>query len=377
MNILYISHKIPYPLSDGGKLRVFNHIRHLSKKNSVVSLSFIESKYELDNISELRKYCRVETVVLSKLRSLINSFFGLFSRKPLRVWYLKDKRFGKKAKDLSRWADLIIVQALRMTQYCFYDKKIILDIVDTPSLQIRRALKHGNLIWKLIWNLELPRIRKYEKMICKIFQNIIVASKADKKALGKGVVLKNGTEISSIRRKNVDENNIVFLGNMKYQPNIDGVDYFVREIFPLIRRKVKSAKFYIIGKNPEKVRKYASKDIIVTGFVEDLNEYFSKCKVFVAPLRIGSGIQNKVLEALNNKIPVVLSSIVNKGIEGKDGKELIVADGAKDFAEKVIKVLRDKKIRESLSSNGKKFLKKNYSWYGIYEKLDDIIKSVR
>lgn len=373
MKLLYISHKMPYPLSDGGKLRVFNHIRHLSKKHEIVSLSFVRDKCELKNIDELRRYCKVEVVMLPKWMSLVNSFFGLFSNKPLRVWYLKNKKFREKARKLTKDADLVIIQALRMAQYGFDPEKSVVDIVDTPSLQIKRALKHENLFWKFIWKVELPRIERYEKFICKKFKNVLVASEDDKNTLGKGVVLKNGIEVSEIKRKDPSENNIMFLGNMEYQPNIDAVDYFIKGIFPLISKKVRDVKFHIVGKNPRKIKKYASKNVIVTGFVKDLNEYFSKCKVFSAPLRLGSGIQNKVLEALNNEIPVVTTSIVNKGIEAKEGKEMMVADNAKEFADKVIKLLKDGKFRKKLSSNGKKFLKKNYSWDKIYKELDKII----
>jgi len=375
MNILYISPKIPYPLSDGGKLRVFNHIKQLSKKHNIVSLSFIENKNELKNINELKKYCSVETVLLPKHKSLINSFFGLFSRTPLRVWYFKDSRFRKKAKKLTNAVDLVIIQALRMVQYSFEPEKTILDIVDTPSLQIKRAFKHECLIWKLIWNLELPRILKYEQILCKKFKTILVASNADKDALRKGIVFKNSTKIDSIKRKEPFGNNLMFLGNMEYLPNIDAVNYFVKEIFPLIKKEITGSHFYIVGKNSDKIKKLASKDITITGFVQDLNEYFSKCQVFVAPLRLGSGIQNKVLEALNYEIPIVTTSIVNAGVEAKEGKEILVADIAKEFASAVTLLLKDKKLRKELSINGKKFLKRNYSTKVINKEFDKIIQN--
>jgi len=373
MRILYISHKLPYPLSDGGKLRVFNHIKHLSKKHEIISLSFIKNKNELKEIDKLKKFCRVETVLLPRWKSLINSFFGLFSDEPLRVHYLKDRRFKEKAKRLSKEADLIIIQAMRMSQYGFYPEKSILDIVDTPSLQIKRALKYDNFIWKLIWSIELPRILNYEKSICKKFKKILVSSEADKMALGCGSVLKNGTEIENIKRNDPEGNNIMFLGNMGYKPNADAVKYFVNDIFPLVKRKIKDAKFYIVGKNPAKVRRYASKDIIVTGFVNDPSEYFLRCKVFAAPLRLGSGIQNKVLEALSYKVPIITTSIVNEGVEAKEGKEIIVADNAREFAEKIINLIQNKELRERLSNNGKKVIVKNYLWSKICKRLDNII----
>ncbi|MBD3248621.1 glycosyltransferase [Candidatus Woesearchaeota archaeon] len=373
MKILYISPKVPYPLSDGGKLRVFNNIKHLCKKHNVVTLSFIKDKKELKGISNLKKLASVETIVLPRYRSWINSFFGLFSKKPLRVSYFKDKNFRKKAKKLSKQADIIIIQSLRMTQYAFYPEKTIVDIVDTPSLQIKRALRKESFIWKLIWKIELPRIIRFEKKIAKKFKKIVFASKADENAMCNGVVLKNSTSIDNIDRKDPNKNNIMFLGNMEYPPNIDAVNYFVNKIFPLIKKEIRDAKFYIVGKNPKKI-KFKKKDIVITGFVPNLNEYFSRCKVFAAPLRIGSGIQNKVLEALNYEIPIVTTSIVNAGVEAKEDKEILIANNAEEFAEHTIRLLKDSKLRKRLSSEGKKFLKKNYSEEKINKELDKIIK---
>lgn len=375
MRILYISHKVPYPLSDGGKLRVFNQIKHLSKKQTITSLSFIEKEDELNGIGELKKYCSVETVLLPRYRSLINSFFGLFSREPLRVWYYKNREFSKKALLLAKSCDLVNIQSPEMMQYAFEPDKTILDAVDTPSLQIERAIKYDAPLWKLIWAIELPRMKKYEQDVCKKIKTVLAASKADKNALGKGIVLKNGTIISKVNRKNPSGNNIIFLGNMEYKPNVDAVSYFVKDIFPLVKQKVADAKFYVVGKSPENIKKYSGEDVVITGFADDLNEFFSKCKVFVAPLRLGSGIQNKVLEALNYEIPVVATSLVNEGLEAKNGKEILIANKPDEFANKVVKLLQDQKLRKRLSSNGKKLLRKNYSWDKINGRLDKIIKN--
>lgn len=377
MRILYISPKMPYPLSDGGRLRSFNHIKFLSKKHKIISLSFIQSEKELNGIEELEKYCDVKTVLLPKHKSLINSFLGIFSKNPLRVCYEKSRKFSKKAKQLSKKSDLVIIQAPRMAEYAFDKEKTIIDVVDVPSLQIRRAIKQESFIWKIIWLFELPRMSRYEKKIRKKFQKIIVASKDDLSVLGKGIVLKNGTDINNKVLKFEKENNIMFLGNMNYKPNIDAVSFFVEKIFPLIKKEVSDAKFYVVGKNESKVKKYQNEDVIITGFVEDLGSYFSKCKVFTAPMRLGSGIQNKVLEALNYEVPVVTTPIVNKGVEAENKKEILIADNADQIAKEIIILLKDKKMRDKISSAGKKFLKKNYSWSIINKKLSKIIKDFK
>ena len=389
MKILYISPKIPYPLYDGGKLRAFNQIKHLSKTYEIKSLSFIESTIELEKIDELKKYCSVETIKWSKYRAVINCFFGVFLKKSLRVSLLKNKKFRKKAIQLTKESDYVIIQSLRMTQYCFNPDKTIVDMVDTPSLLTKRTLNQinkVNIISRIFWAIELSNIKKFETMIRRKIKTILVSSKDDLKALGNGIILKHGVIIKDIKRIDPPENNLMFLGNLEYPPNIDAVIYFTDKIFPLIKSKIKDVKIYIVGiipkkkkiysykKIPKKLIKYNHKDIIFTDYVENLDEYFSKCKVFVAPLRMGSGLQFKILDALNYEIPIVTTSIVNQGIEAEVNKEILIANNSEEFANRVIKLLKNEGLRKKLSTNGKKFLEKNYAWDNILKQLDEILE---
>jgi len=214
MKILYISPKIPYPLYDGGKLRAFNQIKHLSKTFEIKSLSFIDSTIELEKIDELKKYCSVETIKWSKYRALLNCFFGMFIKKPLRVSLFKNKKFRKKAFKLTKESDFVIIQTLRMTQYCFKPDKTIVDIVDTPSLLTKRTLKQTSLISRIFWTLELSNIKRFEKWLCRIVNTILVSSKDDLKALGKGILLKHGTPIKNFERIDPPGNNLMILGNL-------------------------------------------------------------------------------------------------------------------------------------------------------------------
>jgi len=375
MKILYITHRLPYPLYKGGKLRAFHHIKYLSKKHDVISLSFIYDKKQLKYINKLKKYCSVVTVLLPKLRPYLNCFIGIFMNRPLRVSFLRNKEFRRKALNLTRNVDLVIIQTLRMSQYCFNPDKTIIDLVDTPSLWIKRAIQYANLFWKMVWLLEFPSIYFYEKKIHKKFDKVLVSSKMDKRAFGNAIVLKIGIKIKNITRKDPQNNNLLFVGNMGYHPNIDAMNYFIKKILPIIKREINNVKLYIIGINPKKILRFERrKDVIITGFVKNLDEYFLKCSVFVAPLRMGCGFQIKILEALNYGIPVVTTSIANQGIEAKHKNSIFLADNPLDFAKYVIKLLKDKKLRNKISSNGKEIVRKNYSWNKICTQLEKILE---
>ena len=386
MKILYISPKIPYPLYDGGKLRAFNQIKHLSKTFEIKSLSFIDSTIELEKINELKKYCSIETIKWSKYRALLNCFFGMFLKQPLRVSLFKNKKFRKKAFKLTKESDFVIIQTLRMTQYCFKPDKTIVDIVDTPSLLTKRILKQTRLISRIFWTLELSNIKRFEKWLCKRVNTILVSSKDDLKSLGKGILVKHGTSIKNFERIDPPGNNLMFLGNLEYPPNIDAVLYFINQIFPLVKTTIEDAKFYVVGIIPKKMKLYSykkipkkyknqvDKGIIFTNYVKNLEDYFSKCKVFVAPLRMGSGLQFKILDALNYEIPIVTTSIVNQGIEAEENKEILIANSSEEFAKYVIKLLKSEELRKKLSTNGKKFLEKNYTWDNVLKQLDKILE---
>lgn len=387
MKVLYISPKIPYPLNDGGKLRAFNQIKHLSKNFEVTSLSFIESSKDLRKIEELKKICSVKTIKWKKYKALLNAFIGLFVLRPIRASLFYDADFKNKALKLTKKSDLIIIQTLRMSQYCFNSHKTILDLVDTPSLLTERIRIYANLLSKLFWTMELKLTKKYEKRAYNKFQTILASSKADINAFGKGFVVKHGTDIKNFNRLDPPMNNIMFLGNLKYPPNVDAVLFFIKKVLPLIKNQIKDVKFYVVGlipsrnmiynfkKIPKNLIKKKINSIKFTGYVKNIDEYFSKCRVFVAPLRMGSGLQFKIIDALNYEIPIVTTPIVNQGIEAEEGKEIIIAKSKKEFAQKILELLKDKELRKRIAMKGKEFLQKNYSWDNVLRQLDKIIEN--
>ncbi len=138
-----------------------------------------------------------------------------------------------------------------------------------------------------------------------------------------------------------------------------------------------AAKLTIVGNGPpEEIRSIGQKDkdVIVTGFVEDIKPYYLKASVFVAPLFVGGGLIQKILDALAAGIPVVTTSIGNEGIDAVPDKEILIADDAEEFANKVILLLKDKGISQSISENGKAFVQNKFAWDGVIQKLEDEYK---
>ena len=190
------------------------------------------------------------------------------------------------------------------------------------------------------------------------------------------IVVPNGVNLEYFQPNNdysYNTKKIVFLGAMDYYANVDGVIYFHDKIFPIIKKEIPDIKFYIVGSSPTKaVQKLASKDVIVTGFVDDVREYLKDACVCTVSLRIARGIQNKILEAMASGIPVVTSPICNDGIAAVDGENILVGKTPQDFARHVIDILSKQDLRDKFARNGRKFVEENYSWETNLNRLEKL-----
>jgi glycosyltransferase involved in cell wall biosynthesis len=174
-----------------------------------------------------------------------------------------------------------------------------------------------------------------------------------------------------------DPPQIVFLGSMDWEPNIDAVIYFCREIFPRVRAAVPNAKFQIVGRNPHSpVRQLASDYVEVTGTVPSVVGYLRDATVVVVPLRIGGGTRLKIFEAMAMGKAVVSTSIGAEGLGIKDGQDLILADEAPSFAEATIRILRDGAFRRQYEQAAAK-LAARYDWSNIVEQFAAVLDHTR
>ena len=193
-------------------------------------------------------------------------------------------------------------------------------------------------------------------------------------------ILPNGVDIRTFKKEvdvSVEHKLVLFTGNMNYAPNVDAVKYFVRDIFPLILSKHPDARFLIAGQNPTKqVQELAGSNIIITGFVENMALQYQQASLVVAPLRIGAGTQNKVLEAMAMEKPVVCTHIGFKGLGIKSGQGVILAHDAKDFADWVNRLLDDENMANDVSLLGKKHVLKYFDWDVISKTLEIYFENI-
>jgi glycosyltransferase involved in cell wall biosynthesis len=307
---------------------------------------------------------------------------------------------------------LIHAQLFRMGQYVIKTEGIakVLDLCDSLALNLSRRAELDCTPKRFLVKLEEKRVRRYEVEIMKAFDSGTVVAHFDRDYLlnqdnslnlsvvPMGVDLKyfqplkvnNDSNREDVTEKQnmtltVQEDfaddrskNLLFTGTMNYFPNSDAVIYFCNNVFPLIQKRYPDATFYIVGNHPtEQIRRLADqKGVVVTGYVPDIRPYFEKASVFVAPLRAGSGIQTKNLEAMAMGIPIVTTSIGAMGLEAETDTELLIADTPETFAERVIYLIENPDIRQNLANAGRKRVEASYDWQVLVNRLEQVYDQI-
>jgi glycosyltransferase involved in cell wall biosynthesis len=167
---------------------------------------------------------------------------------------------------------------------------------------------------------------------------------------------------------------------MDWLPNEDAVLYFCREILPLIWQRNNKVKFYIVGKGPTKaIQSLGEKDarIVVTGRVDDVRPLMAKAKVFVVPIRVGGGTRLKILEAMSMKKAVVSTTLGAEGIKYSQGKDILIADQPQDFADHVVRLLKDQVAASNMGEAARSLVCRTYDWHIVGEKLNQIYHEVK
>jgi len=397
--LLMISYRFPWPEEKGGyNLRILNFAKLLKKEYDLSLLTLVENKKEEINVKNLKEEKIFKEIIYfhhSKAKEYKNAFLGLFSKFPLQVHYYY-------SKDLMSWLqknyqnyNFLYFSTLRTAIYNYQLKTknqfpAVIDLIDSISLNYSEAKKWSkNLFWQLIYKIEIPRLKNFEKKIIESnkFKKILISSEFDKNYLLSNInqsvfnvaVIPNGVkeELIQYSHSNLEEDIISFFGKMDTQPNQDAAIFFAKEIFPAICKnfQFRNLKFYIIGADPTKKIKNLEKEnenIKVTGYLKNPYDILEKSKIIVSPLRFGAGIQNKVLEAMALGKTVVSSKVSIRGVSGAEpGKhfELIDSFSPRLWKEKIIELLLDQKKREKIGKEAKKFIEENYRWEKIGGKL--------
>lgn len=391
MKLLFVEPTLPYPPLTGSALITLNHIRHLSIRHTVDLISFRNRKRP-DSLGDLPHLCHhIELVDRPpRWRVLLNMLVRIFSDPHpyiSRIWSPKmaeavDRRLAEETYDV------VLFQLVQSAQFRpdWYQGPTIWNLEDPLALKIQRMLStdpwysrplHRNLVNRLI---------SYDTTQGPRFGRVTFVNKEDA-ADYKAIVNHARTDwiphgIDDVPCHLPEEiprqrGMIVITGNMFHMPNVDGVEFFCRKIFPLICEREPSANLWLVGARPvRRVKKWARNSRIkVTGYVPDVRVYLRRAMVSACPVRLKIGTQTKILEALACATPVVTTSAGNHGIGASSGEHLYVADDPSEFAGRVVELLRGEKWQE-LSQKGRQFVQDNFTWSQSALKLERILEQL-
>jgi len=384
MKLLFTANRFPYPPYRGDKLKIYHLAKRLSQRHELHLVTFLQDKSDLRYLPELQKiFKEVHLVPLPKWRSYINVLTGFLFKEPFQVRYFHSAKMEAKIAELivTHDYDAVHVQHLRMAPYWAYfnDVPRILDLPDAYSLYWKRRILSSKGIFRLFNTIEQKRVFRYEDVLNR-YDLSLVCSREDQaylreeKHIGNVALLPNGVDTQTFSSQGHDyrlDKIILFTGNMDYAPNVDAVQYFVLDIFPLIRKEMPDVQFVIAGQRPvKKVQELAGDGVTVTGFVKDLSGMYGQAAIVVAPLRFGAGTQNKVLEAMAMGVPIVSRNIGFNGLNISSGEGVILALETEVFALECIALLQSAALRESVGSAGKEVIRNNFDWDVVTRRLE-------
>lgn len=401
MNILVLTPLIPYPPHDGDKLRLYHFLTHLKKRGHKIDLFCLTRvKDDLRYAEDLKPFCRtLYTEHLTNWDLFFNLIGGLLIGQSLNVSSHFSPRMREALKTYwqtpeGRKIDVVLAHRLRMAPAAFEGnpgKPVVLEMTDcltayAEQLKEHRVSRFSRRLaarWDY-WFLKREEVEWTERA----FQSVVI-SEPDAQVLreegapqDKITVIPNGVEVKRVGKAKRTEIYpakrpvVCFVGNMGYAANEDGALWFLKKVWPKVKREIPQAVFAAVGGQPrEALRKFHNDDdILVTGWVPQVEPYLIHADVSVAPLRVAAGMQNKIAQALSLGVPVVATpgAVGWMPPRGRDG--VIVAEGDDLFAQEVVRILRRPSSAKAAAKKGQRFILRNYKWASSGKKLEQILE---
>ncbi len=380
MKLLFLTTQYPYPPTSGGVIKSWRLLKAFSEHYEVGLISALrgnvpQKQEELKEKINLTEIISNDNVIE---RSPLNFIKSIFRKKTLNEFRACKPELELSIKEIIHKYDVIFVDHYEVFQYIpkEFKGKIILHEHNAEYINwLRFAELERNPIKKILVKFEANRIKKAEQACCKR-ADLIFAAPNDLNYLK--MLVQEPKKFQSTYHLGNDEmlsypqlefdsshKSLLFVGTLTWEANLDGLIWFIEKIWPHITIRDENIKFYIVGSNPPAALINATKNIsnvVLTGFVDNLETYFRKSRVFVVPLRFGSGMKVKVLDAMYRGIPCVTTPIGAEGLEARHKHELLITDKPSEYANYVLSLLEDQNEWEQLSCRSRNLARLQYTW---------------
>jgi sugar transferase (PEP-CTERM/EpsH1 system associated) len=398
MEILLMLRQPLFPADTGGKVRSLNIFSRLAKRASIDAVSFADPLAEAEGISSMRRMFRNYIAVpwdeaaKGSLRFYLEVLANQMSPLPYTLAKCNRPEFRNAVQALTSRSSYDVVlcdflhTALPLLPISRRPKVIFEHNVEF-QLRKRRWELEGHWLRGWILDNEWRKTRRAEAKVCRSFDHVVCVSSEDAQTLRSefGIdslsVLPTGVDTDYFRPSGAgsQKGRMSFVGSMDWEPNEDGVVWFLEEVYPRIRRDMPEAEFYIVGRNPSaRLRRIAAANpgAVVTGGVADVRPYLAASEVVVVPLRVGGGTRIKIPEAMAMAKPVVSTSVGAEGLPFRNGGELCIADPPEEFAQTVLTLLANGPLRDSISAAARATVVENHGWGRVADAMDTILKQV-
>ena len=394
MKILFLSPTVPFPLTDGGRIRVFNLLKQIAEKSDVTLLALETQPTDADGVTELQQLGiqvhlvpNAPTLPRVSFGTLVNAFR---KRQPITVARYDLPVYRQKFRELvaTKNFDLVHYEMFHTAQFrTEVDLPSVLSQQNVDSAIWRRLCgETANPFYKFAYWTQQLAFQRYERVLSPKFDAVTCTSDIDAAVFQRHCaadtieIIPNGVDVTHYQPDFTSEApaHLIYIGSMDWYPNEDAVAFFADEVLPGIQDKVPDVQFSIVGGNPSaRVQKLTAREgVVVTGRVPEIKPYFAEATVFVVPLRIGSGTRLKILEALAMAKAIVSTSVGAEGLDLKDGEEIFIADEPTAFADAVTRLLTDASLRRTVGENGRARVEQDYDWRSIGEKLHTLYESL-
>ncbi len=393
MKILILDEEFPFPLNTGKRIRTFNLVARLAKKHQVYYLAYgINGSVGFKALTQagitplaVERQIPPKSGVLFYFRLLLN----LFSRYPYIVSSHYSSLFADKLSDCLKQIRFDIVIA-EWTPYAVY----LNEVKEARKVIVAHNLEHriweryfrneSNLLKKWYIGKQLKKVRRFEIESFASVDAVTAVSPVEAEEIvryGKDLtveVVPNGVDLDyfSSEDEETASSSMIFVGSMNWRPNQDAIQYFVREIFPLIKKDIKDAQATFVGQDPPRsILKLGDiAGIEIVGRVDDVRPFVRKAAVYIVPLRIGGGTRLKILEAMAMKKAIVSTSVGAEGIAVAPDVNILIGDSPETFAAQVKKLITNRNLRQKLGNAGRELVEKEYGWDRIAAALDNFLR---
>lgn len=386
MKIIMLLPRVPYPLEKGDKLRAFHQLRILSRKHEIFLFCLNDTQLHPDSLHKLKPYCaEIHIHDLTHSGITWNLIRAAFTSQPFQVGYYSSGTAKKKLLKLVERVkpDHLYCQLVRTAPYGKTLKiKKTIDYQDVFSKGLERRIETEPWYYRWVLRLEHNRMLRYENEVFDLFDNKTIISVPDRDLIPHQekqniIVIPNGVNFDYFQPQSIDPvYDLLFTGNMAYPPNIDSTEYLVRDILPLIHLSRPETTLLIAGAHPQaRVRALQSDKVTIGGWIRDMRDCYSQASVFVAPMRLGTGLQNKLLEAMSMELPCITSQLANNALQACEGKEIVVGMTTEDYAEKILDLLLHPEKARMLGTAGGQYVRSNFDWEVCTGRLEELISN--